>query len=239
MTGPPDFKMLAACSHCFKQRKFCSRIMPCDQCEMKGHSCSASSMETVARAKAILKSICNYDYPYNDYAMYALHLQSSFYKLKPIIVRTEVKDIYTRLHLVDQQHGIVPVPYLRTHALPERLQEMVQISNCYKIETMDSNGEYHVQASDVYMKNFIAPNQTLGYAKKYSILPKLVDNLGATEHDISYKMWIESLRFPHDCIIYKGFCIWRELKQLNPTSIFMASSIVSMGQIVTVTCVTK
>lgn len=213
--------------------------MPCCQCESKGRSCSASTMEAVARARAVHKSICKYEYVHNDYVMYALHLQACFYNIKSMLFRTEVKDISTRLLQTDNDHGVVVVPNLKTAPLPPFLQDMVQISNCYKIETLDSTGEYHVTMNDMYIKNFISADQIMGYSMRYSILPKLVDNMGATEHDISYKMWLESVRTPRQCMVYKGYCIWREMRQLIPTTIFMSTCIVSMGQILTVTCMSS
>jgi len=231
------FKLMTPCSSCFKNRKFCERVIPCCQCESKGKSCSASSTELVARARAVYKSICKYEYVHNDYVLYALHLQATFYGIKSPIFRTEVKDISCRIMQADRQHGIVTIPNLKTAPLPAYLQEMVQLSNCYKIESMDSTGEFFIQSSPNYSINFISPDQVMGYSKRYSVFPRLVDSIGCTEHDAAFKMWLESVRTPGQCMVYKGYCIWRDMKQLIPTTIFVSSCIVSMSQILTVTCV--
>jgi hypothetical protein len=213
--------------------------MPCEQCDGK-RPCCASILEIVARAKAVMKGIINAEYVHSDYAKYSLHLQSCNYAGKALLFRTEIKDIYNRIAAVDEQYGVVPMPteiFMKT--LPGQLREMVNYSTCYKIESMDKDGSYQSFTNDAYSRNFISSGGIMAYAKKHHLPPKLVDFVGACEHDAHYKMWVESLLYPGQIMIYKGYCIWRANKEMVLTQIFMASMIVSFSQIVTVTSVQR
>lgn len=197
-------------------------------------------MEFVARAKAVIKGIMNAEYCHSDYAKYTLHLQSCKYTNKPLLFRTEARDIYARLIEVDGRWGIHPTPTdILFGQVPTHLQPMVNASACFKIETMDQDGTYRVYTNDAYAANFISGGGILAYTKNYKIPPKLVDFVGLCDHDAHYRMWVESLLYPGQVMVFTGHAIWRHTKEMLKTRVFMSSIIVSFGQIVTVTSVCK
>lgn len=197
-------------------------------------------MEIVARSKAVVRSILGAAYVHNDYAKYALHLQACKYTGRGLLYRTEIKDIYARITQEDLKHSMPTVSQTTLFTkMPPQLHEIVSNSRCYKIECCDNDGTYKVITNDVYGENFITAGGIMAYSKKYKLIPKLVDFLGACEHDIHYKMWIETLFYPGQIIVYSGHSIWRKTKDMVLTKILMSSMIVSYGQIVTVTSIMK
>lgn len=231
--GHLQYNLFGPCSRCSRYKVSCSRVKGCAKC--KGDNlCEPSSHEIVTRSKTLFKQILLGELIHNDYVKYQLNLQSTVYGCKAVVARKDMKEILHRISKASIPDYGPEVGDLSK--LPEDIKNHIGDCPTFKIEWM-RNGRYSCAMSEPYGTNFITENRILEIAKSYSIPPKIIDESGLNDYDVSYKMWIESVFSPCTNITYTGSGYWKGDNKVCYTTVRMMSIIINHEYIITSTTV--
>lgn len=192
-----------------------------------------NSNEMSTRAKRLNSSVMTGELLHNDYAKYQLSLEANVYGGRPVLGSAEMEDVIRRIHSY-QSGPVIRVGNISD--LPDELKYHVGDHPVYKIEWF-FNGRYGCTVSMEYSKHFMTEEEILGIARKYGIPPKLVDSMGLNDHEMAYKMWVESLFSPGICVTYTGSGYWRGDNQLLWSTARVMSVIVNHEYLITATTV--
>lgn len=155
-----------------------------------------------------MKHLCDGEFYHNDHAKYQVHMQSCVYGCKPILLRTETKDIFSRICGSDGDVDNRIIGRSTLPAIPRETEDFLEGSECWKVEWMD-HGRYRMVCSPMYEENFMEEGQILDIARKHNIPPKLVDHSGLNNFDMAYRMWSESMFIVGAVVNYTGSGYWK------------------------------
>jgi len=163
-----------------------------------------------------------------------MQLQSNRYNVRPILVRTDMMDIFSRIVTFNSVPMSIEVGVMAD--LPNSIKHHIGDHETFKVEWM-KNGTYLISMSDSYAENVIQETMLAEMARKANVPPKLVDYCGLSEFDMPYKMWIESLFYPSSAISLTGAGFWKTDNKVAWTTVRVMSVIVRHDYIITATTV--
>jgi len=175
----------------------------------------------------------NGEFVHEDLALYTIQLSATRQHKRSILKGKDFKDVQSRV-LLQYPEGVEIPEEMKLELLPLEMASLManHPDSHWKIEWMYKGG-YVTMKSDMYKERY-GTNKT----NHKDLYTKIVDTLGFSYWETSYKMWVESIHRPSQIIKYEGLAYHLDTKKMRMQSVKMITKIIDFQHVITLTVIT-